>query len=212
MKHIEHFCLVGISLLCCSACDMEMPSLINFSNPTASTRALRLAPQVLSRSDSVKLAKQQASRFGVDTALVLGVITQESGFDAHALSPVGAMGLMQLMPGTVKHINNSGPLAIASAYNPSQNIAGGTWYLRSLYNQFRGYPEERRWQFALASYNGGYARVTQALSKASLQLKKDRTQLSWNEISGYLPAETRNYVPAVLSHRAYYRRYLGNKV
>lgn len=211
---LKRLCLTLAALAGLSACDMEMPNLVNLGGGGGSrtATALRLPPQMISRSDSVRMARTQASRFGVDTALVLGVITQESGFNANALSPVGAMGLMQLMPGTVQMINNASPFSIASAYNPNQNVAGGTWYLRSLYNQFRGYPEERRWQFALASYNGGYGRVNAALNKASQALKKPRTQLGWNDISGYLPAETRGYVPAVMSHRAYYRRYLGSKV
>lgn len=193
-----------------SACDMEMPSIANLPGGTGaySATSLRLPARKISQSESVKMAKTQGSRFGVDTALVLGVITQESGFNAHAVSPVGAMGLMQLMPSTVKHIKTVSPVRIASAFEPSQNVAAGTWYLRSLYNQFKGYPEERRWQFALASYNGGIGRVSHAITKVASATGKARTQVTFAEISSYLPRETRNYVPAVISHRAYYRRHL----
>jgi soluble lytic murein transglycosylase-like protein len=197
--------LILLASLC--ACDSEMPSIAHLPGG-ASAAALRLPARKISQSESVKMAKTHGSRFGVDTALVLGVITQESGFNAHALSPVGAMGLMQLMPGTVKHIKSLSPVKIGSAYDPKQNVAAGTWYLKSLYNQFRGFPEAQRWQFALASYNGGIGRVSHAINKAASAKNKTRTQVTWSEISGYLPRETRNYVPAVMSHTAYYRRHL----
>ncbi len=205
------YTLGSLSLvLSLSACDMEMPSIANLPDGGGrfSTSSLRLPARKISQSESVKMAKTQGSRFGVDTALVLGVITQESGFNANAVSPVGAMGLMQLMPSTVKHIKSASPVRIASAFEPSQNVAAGTWYLRSLYNQFQGYPEERRWQFALASYNGGIGRVSNAITKVSKATGKSRTQVTWSEVSPYMPRETRNYVPAVMSHRTYYRQHL----
>ncbi|HEY9842728.1 MAG: lytic transglycosylase domain-containing protein [Candidatus Sericytochromatia bacterium] len=209
MNLLKRYCLAFSLLLGLSACDVEVPSLANLPGSGGSATALRLPANKISQSESVKMARQQAQRFGVETALVLGVITQESGFNANAVSPVGAMGLMQLMPTTVSHISSSSPVAIASAYNPGQNVAAGTWYLRSLYNQFKGFPEERRWQFALASYNGGIGRVGQAITKVSQLKHKPRTQVTWAEISSYLPAETRNYVPAVISHAAYYRTQLA---
>lgn len=206
-------CLTGLALLLSltslSACDIEMPNIANAPGGSVSINtALRLPPRKISQSESVKLARTMATQYGVETAMVLGVVTQESGFNANAVSPVGAMGLMQLMPTTVKHIKSASPVKIASAFDPKQNMAAGTWYLRSLYNQFKGFPEESRWQLALASYNGGIGRVYHAINQVSTAKKKPRTKVSFAEISAQLPRETRNYVPAVMSHRAYYRRHL----
>ncbi|MGV3525935.1 MAG: lytic transglycosylase domain-containing protein [Candidatus Sericytochromatia bacterium] len=201
------------SALLFSACDLEMPSLVNASLPGRSSlnsaSSLHLPARRLSQSESVKLARSQAARFSVDTNLVLGVMTQESGFNANAVSPVGAMGMMQLMPSTVQHINSVSPVRVSSAFNPTQNVAAGTWYLRSLYNQLKDYPEAERWKFALASYNGGIGRVSKAIAKVSASTGKPRQQVTWLDIRSQMPRETQNYVPAVLAHRNYYQQHLA---
>ena len=190
------------------ACDIETPGMIDARLPGVrdSRSGKRLPARYLEKNTSVRLARQQSRRFEVDPALILGVITQESGFNAHAVSWAGAQGLMQLMPETVEHIRRHSPVQISSAFNPVDNMAGGTWYLRSLYNQFSRYPEPRRWEFALASYNGGIGRVSQAITRAARVHKKDRSQVLWRDIRPYLPGETQHYVPAVLHHTRYYRK------
>lgn len=168
----------------------------------------KMPPNYIKRESSVLLARPQARRFNVELPLILGVITQESGFNTTAVSRAGALGLMQLMPGTVGHINRNSHVKVSSPFNPAQNIAGGTWYLKSLYNQFQGYPESQRWAFALASYNGGFSRVSAAIQRAAQEQHKPIRLVGWSEIDDYLPRETRYYVPAVLSHREYFRRWL----
>lgn len=206
-----------------TACDIEMPALVYSEIPGTGSRTsrtsassdavkvntnLRLPPNKISQEESTRMAKEQGQRFGVETALVLGVITQESGFNANAVSHAGAMGMMQIMPGTVQHINDMGQVRINSAFDAEENITGGTWYLKSLYNQLKSLPEDRRWEFSLASYNGGIGTVTRAMDKISHATGKANSAITWQDLKPYLPSETQNYVPAVLSHTAYYRNLL----
>jgi hypothetical protein len=90
------------------------------------------------------LIAQAATRHQVPEWLVRSVIRAESGGDAHATSPVGAMGLMQLMPGT------AAGLGVTDAYDAEQNVDGGTRYLKQLLDRFGGDPAK-----AVAAYNAG---------------------------------------------------------
>jgi len=88
-----------------------------------------------------------AARYNLDTELVLRVIEAESGGDPRAVSPKGAMGLMQLMPDTARALGVSDP------FDPVQNIEGGVRYLSHLMERF-GDP-----RLALAAYNAGPSNV-----------------------------------------------------
>ncbi len=90
------------------------------------------------------LADRYAKSRNLDPKLVRAVIRVESDFDPAALSHKGAMGLMQLMPGTAAE------LAVADPYDPEQNVDGGTLYLRRMLDTFDG-----RLELALAAYNAG---------------------------------------------------------
>lgn len=86
-------------------------------------------------------------RFGVDAALIRSVIAEESDGDPLAISHKGAMGLMQLMPGTAEE------LGVVCPFDPRANVLGGTRYLRALHDRFES------WERALAAYHAGPARI-----------------------------------------------------
>ncbi len=116
--------------------------------------------------DIIQLASAQ---FGVDALLIEAVIHQESRENPNARSRVGAMGLVQLMPDSAR------TLGVENAYDPRQNILGGTRYLKGLLDQFGG-----KIPLALAAYNAGPNAVKRS---------------GW-KIPGY--SETRNYVRNIL--------------
>jgi len=95
-----------------------------------------------------QLIRQNGTHFSVDPYLVFLVIEQESHFHPSVVSPKGARGLMQLMPGTARRFGVSRP------FDPADNIRGGTQYLKELLTMFGG-----RVDLALASYNAGEGRV-----------------------------------------------------
>ncbi len=90
------------------------------------------------------LVLEHASKQSIRPELVFAVIQVESGFNPRAVSPKGAMGLMQLMPATARD------LGIHDPYDPDDNIRGGTTYLRQLLDKYSGNEE-----LALAAYNAG---------------------------------------------------------
>ncbi len=94
------------------------------------------------------LIRQNGARHGVDPYLIFLVMQQESHFNPRVVSPKGARGLMQLMPGT------GARFGVRHPFDPAQNISGGTRFLRQLLDRFKG-----RVDLVLASYNAGEGAV-----------------------------------------------------
>jgi soluble lytic murein transglycosylase-like protein len=98
--------------------------------------------------DLRELAAAAARRHGLDPALVLAVVSVESGFEPAAVSPKGAQGLMQLMPRTAES------LGVGDAFDPKENLDAGSRHLGSLLTLYGG--DLAR---ALAAYNAGQGAV-----------------------------------------------------
>lgn len=94
------------------------------------------------------LVGQAATREGLDAELLLNVMRQESGFRPCAVSPKGAMGLMQLMPAT------AGQLGVKDSFDPVENVNAGARFLQQLLTRYNGDVFK-----AVSAYNAGPARV-----------------------------------------------------
>lgn len=105
-------------------------------------------PHSMSQDQLNSLVQTQALSQHVPPSLVSAVITQESGGDPSAVSSAGAMGLMQLMPGTANAYGVTNP------FNPTENVAAGVAYLHDLLQRYHG-----NVALALAAYNAGSGAV-----------------------------------------------------
>jgi soluble lytic murein transglycosylase-like protein len=110
------------------------------------------APQAVKPFDltPAQLAEAAALKYALPAGFVASVMRAESGFNPAALSPKGAIGLMQLMPGTARDLG-------VDPKQPAQNAEAGARYLRDLLAKYEDRPDQV--QLALAAYNAGTAAV-----------------------------------------------------
>ena len=122
------------------------------------------------------LIKEASLKYDIEFSLVKALIKVESNFKRKAVSKVGAMGLMQIMPANMRL------LKIKNPFNPRQNIMGGTLYLKKMIKTFPG-----NLSFAIAAYNAGPASVQK-----------------YKGIPPY--KETQNFVKRVMRYYSYYKK------
>jgi len=140
----------------------------------------------------------------IPQSYAMAIARQESAWNPKVRSPVGASGLMQVMPATaahtVKKFNLPGYSSPSQLLDPETNINIGTTYLQSVYNQFG---DNRI--FASAAYNAGPGRVRTWLGNSAGRIDA----VAFVESIPF--SETRGYVKNVLAYDAYYRYFMGQK-
>jgi soluble lytic murein transglycosylase-like protein len=145
------------------------------------------------RNEIIQIVEEGSKKYDVDKALILAIISRESGFRKNVTSKRGAKGLMQLTSGTIKFINSKNKdLKITDPYDIKQNVMGGTFYLINKYNGDL--------RLALAAYNAGPNSETVKI------LKKYDNNIDVSELP--INKETKNYIKCVTY---FYQNYLKDE-
>ncbi len=132
--------------------------------------------------------KACSRKYGFDWRLVLAIMRQESGFSSDAESRKGARGLMQIMPITSLELARA--LSLDDLNRPRNNIHGGIFYLRRLYDLFDSPNQADRLKLALAAYNAGVGRIYDAQDVAAYMRDNPST---WEAIKDALPLLSKRY-------------------
>jgi soluble lytic murein transglycosylase-like protein len=141
-----------------------------------STDAIGSVPENISyKGDFNDIIDYTAKKYNISSSIIKAVIKAESNFNPNVVSSAGAMGLMQLMPGTAR------ALGVDNAYDPIQNIEGGVKYLKEMLEKFGGNLE-----LSLAAYNAGPGNVVKYGGIPPFQ----ETQNYVKKIMGYLKNRT----------------------
>jgi soluble lytic murein transglycosylase-like protein len=159
-----------------SQAKLSLQPAVTSARPNQAVSGLSMA---LPSSGSVPYAgliTAAATRYGLDPALLAGIVKQESNFNPNAKSPAGAKGLTQLMDATARR------LGVTDPFDPAQSLDAGARFLSSLVNQFHGDQS-----LAAAAYNAGPGAVQK-----------------YGGVPPY--EETRIFVPKVLGYAAQFRR------
>jgi membrane-bound lytic murein transglycosylase C len=153
------------------------------------------------------IVEEWAKKYNLDPAYILGLIRQESSFNPRARSPVGAIGLMQIMPqfaGLEVFEKVTGKPTIPTAeylYDPTKNIMVGVTYLQLLRDQyFPGIKDEEKRRFLITcSYNWGPHRIKKAISNGRISIRVPASDL-FNRLQQITPAETSDYLRKVTQY------------
>lgn len=158
----------------------SLEAMVSSLNPTPTQtsafqnvlRQQKTGPRQLSFEPMIQAFSAQHE---IDPALVSALVKQESGFNPQAISKAGAMGLMQLMPGTAKGLGVIDPM------DPAQNLEGGIRHLKGLLSRYNG-----NIPLALAAYNAGAGAVAKY---QGVPPYKETQQYVRNILSMYLQAK-----------------------
>lgn len=121
---------------------VRLSAITTLDEPFLPQQGMSLSP-VVTKGQYAPLINAAAGQYGISSALVDAVMWQESRYNSKALSSAGAVGLMQLMPGTARNLG-------VNPHDPWQNVFGGAAYLRKQLDRF-----DNNVPFALAAYNAG---------------------------------------------------------
>ena len=155
------------------------------ANNTTVTVRRRMRPVMQDASHGIisafdDLFRRYSSTAGWDWRLLAAMSYQESGFDPQAVSSMGAMGLMQLMPSTADAMG----VPRDKRFDPEQNISASTRYIRKVSQSFSDIKDaEERIKFTLAAYNGGVGHVQDA---QTLTRKAGRDHQVWQEVTPFI--------------------------
>jgi soluble lytic murein transglycosylase len=148
-----------------------------------------------------------AQRTRADTALILAISRQESEFNPRAISPVGARGLMQLMPATAKQTARAAGLPYQQSWlldDPVYNMTIGAKHLEELLDSFSG-----SFILTAAAYNAGSSRARDWISRFGDPRDRSVDVIDWIERVPF--SETRNYIHRVLENVQVYRQRLAGR-
>jgi soluble lytic murein transglycosylase len=192
---IESVTSPGEMILISEMSDDNLHALVDSTKHTAQKK------QLFSHKSYPKLGHIEVTN--LETPLVLSIIRQESVFDHFAVSPAGAMGLMQIIPPTAKELSAelSKPLKKNQDFfhDHAYQIDLGSHYLRKLIDKYNG-----SYILAIAAYNAGSNRVNKWLEEYGDPRNKDlEAVIDWIEIIPFY--ETRNYIQRVLENLQIYR-------
>jgi soluble lytic murein transglycosylase-like protein len=173
----------------------------------ASLALVLFSPVLLADENYDRLIKRAAETYmpGVDWRLWKAQIKQESQFNCNAVSPVGAQGCAQIMPGTMKDITRLSGIT-GSAFDPEIGIMAGAFYMarqRAIFKAPR--PEHARHNLAMGAYNAGAGNIIKAQQIVNNHPEWEPVAAVLPQVTGKHAKETQDYVVKI---RANFKRYL----
>lgn len=160
----------------------------------------------------VPIVTKWATEYNIEPSFVMAVIRAESAFNPNAISPVGAVGLMQIMPQyagreVATRLGQSDLCSSSLLYDPNVNIRYGVYYLKILRDEyFSSVTADRsRRHLTIAGYNWGPENLKRAMAKRNIKIES-ATAVIEDFLMSYSPSETQEYIRRVLK---FYSEYSG---